>query len=197
MSAKGNGVMTTPAASDRGDLFQSWFALAELEQAFRDPQPSLALCRSFVADAQRVLLERFHAGADIEDLIHGRSWLVDQVLVRCWEHLLGDSAAALVAVGGYGRRELLPGSDVDIMVLLGAPENPQLSAQIERLLMLLWDIGLEVGHSVRTRRECSAESRGDVTITTSLMEARLLAGSAGIRELTAARRDETTNEYGN
>ena len=176
MSAKGNGVVTAPAAGDRSDLFQSWFALAELEQAFRDPQPSLALCRSFVADAQRVLLERFHAGADIEDLIHGRSWLVDQVLVRCWEHLLGDSAAALIAVGGYGRRELLPGSDVDIMVLLGAPENPQLSAQIERLLMLLWDIGLEVGHSVRTLDDCSEQAQADITVATNLMEARLLCG---------------------
>jgi [protein-PII] uridylyltransferase len=176
MSAERSGVGSAPAAGGRSEAFQSWFALAELEQAFREPQPSVTLCRRFLADAQRVLLERFHAGADIEDLIHGRSWLVDQVLVRCWERLLGDSDAALVAVGGYGRRELLPGSDVDIMVLLGAAESPQLSAQIERFLMLLWDIGLEVGHSVRTLDDCSEQAQADITVATNLMEARLLCG---------------------
>jgi [protein-PII] uridylyltransferase len=180
MSAKGSGVVSTPAASGNSDAFRSWFALAELEQAFRDPQPSLAQCRRFLTDAQRVLLERFQAGADIEDLIHGRSWLVDQVLVRCWERLLGDIDAALVAVGGYGRRELLPGSDVDIMVLLGAAESPRNSEQIERFLMLLWDIGLEVGHSVRTLDDCSEQAQADITVATNLMEARLLCGSQAL-----------------
>jgi len=180
MGAEGSGVAPVPATSGSSEPFQSWFALSELEQAFRDPQPSLTLCRGFLNDAQRGLLERFHAGADVEDLIHARSWLVDQLLVRCWDRLLGDLHGALVAVGGYGRCELLPGSDVDIMVLLGAAETAQSCEQLERFLTLLWDIGLEVGHSVRTLDDCSEQAQADVTVATNLMEARLLRGSQAL-----------------
>jgi [protein-PII] uridylyltransferase len=168
--------LSPPAYGDDGALFQSWFDLSELERAFRDAQPSLTLCRSFLADGQNTLLERFHAGDDVEDLIHARSWLVDQVLVRCWQRLLGDFDGALVAVGGYGRSELLPGSDVDIMLLLGEAETPQGSERIERFLTLLWDVGLEVGHSVRTLQDCSEQAQADLTVVTNLMEARLLHG---------------------
>ncbi len=174
MSAKGSGV--SPLAADQGAPFTAWFALADLDQALREEQPSLALCRRFLVDSQQALLERFHANADIEHLIHGRSWLVDQVLTRCWARMLGDVHGALVAVGGYGRNELLPGSDVDIMVLLGEPEDQRTSEQIERFLMLLWDIGLEVGHSVRTLEDCSEQARADITVATNLLEARLLSG---------------------
>jgi len=178
VSAEGSDVAPAPPAGSTP--FQGWFALRDLERAFREPQPSLALCRGFLSDAQRTLLERFNGGADIEELIHARSWVVDQVLVRCWEHLLGDLNAALVAVGGYGRSELLPGSDVDIMVLLEEEEDASGCEGIERFLTLLWDVGLEVGHSVRTLDDCSEQARTDVTVATNLMEARLLRGSRAL-----------------
>ncbi len=154
------------------------FATEQLEQALQGDIPSPSLCRDFLHKANRQLTEQFHAGADIEDLVRGRSRLVDQVLIRCWEKLLGDVDAALVAVGGYGRNELLPASDVDIMLLLAEAEDPVTGTRLETFLMLLWDIGLEVGHSVRTLEECREQAEADITVATNLMEARLLSGSA-------------------
>jgi len=164
------------AASTDSKSFAEWFDLTELDSAFETGAPSLKACRQFLSRSHAELIERFQAGADIEDLIHARSWLVDQVLARCWSSSLGDFDGALVAVGGYGRSELLPGSDVDIMVLLAKPEDSASGQRLEAFLMLLWDIGLEVGHSVRTLDECSEQALADVTVVTNLMEARLLTG---------------------
>ena len=83
---------------------------------------------------------------------------------------------ALVAVGGYGRGELFPHSDVDVLILLEAAPSAAERATIENLISLLWDLGLALGHSVRTVDECQSEARGDVTVLTSLLEARLIAG---------------------
>jgi len=154
-----------------------WFAMADLEQALQGDIPSLPMCREFSQNAHQVLTEQFRSGADIEDLVRGRSWLIDQMLIRCWKKLLGDLDGALVAVGGYGRNELLPASDVDIMLLLAEAENPATGQKLEAFLMLLWDIGLEVGHSVRTLSECREQAQADITVATNLMEARLLSGS--------------------
>jgi len=85
--------------------------------------------------------------------------------------------ATLVAVGGYGRSELMPGSDVDLLILLPDDENNRFDPQISELLTFLWDIGLEVGHSVRTIQDCVEQSLADITVVTNLMEARWLAGS--------------------
>ena len=86
-------------------------------------------------------------------------------------------ALALVAVGGYGRGQLFPHSDVDVLVLLPAGLDAPPSDAIERFLLNLWDVGLEVGHAVRTVDDCVGEMGGDVTVSTSLLEHRLLAGS--------------------
>ena len=86
------------------------------------------------------------------------------------------AALALVAVGGYGRGQLFPHSDVDVLILL--PEHGNAPAEsIERFFATLWDIGIELGHAVRTVEECASEMAGDVTIRTSLLENRLLDGS--------------------
>ncbi|MCF8191562.1 MAG: bifunctional uridylyltransferase/uridylyl-removing protein, partial [Burkholderiales bacterium] len=83
---------------------------------------------------------------------------------------------ALAAVGGYGRRELFPCSDIDLLLLLDAPVGPDEQPLLDRLVGALWDIGLEVGHSVRTAHECLEAARNDITIATNLLEARWLAG---------------------
>ncbi|MGD8615868.1 MAG: [protein-PII] uridylyltransferase [Gammaproteobacteria bacterium] len=176
MGAQSDKGMPVPAPDGDETGFHTWFDFPELDESLSGEEPSLALCRRFLVDAQRSLLERFYAGADIEELIHARSWLVDQVLMRCWNRVVSDVHAALVAVGGYGRSELLPGSDVDIMILLGEADDAQACEQLEQFLMLLWDIGLEVGHSVRTLSDCTEQAQGDVTVATNLMEARLLLG---------------------
>jgi len=157
-----------------------WFAMADLEQALQGDIPSLPGCREFLQNSGQILEKQFRSGADIENLVRGRSWLIDQILIRCWKKLLGDFGGALVAVGGYGRNELLPGSDVDIMLLLAEVENPATGQKLEAFLMLLWDIGLEVGHSVRTLHECREQAEADITVATNLMEARLLVGSESL-----------------
>src|SRR5581483_3079163 len=106
------------------------------------------------------------------------------LLVRAWKrhsaHLPGDIAAALVAVGGYGRGELHPASDIDIMLLLEKGDAKNLAGFIETLLRFLWDMGLEVGHSVRTIKDCVREAKNDLTVVTNLMETRLLAGDESL-----------------
>ncbi len=88
------------------------------------------------------------------------------------------TGAALVAVGGYGRGQLFPHSDVDVLILLPEAADGACTEAIERLLASLWDIGIELGHAVRTIDECAAEMAADVTVRTSLLEHRLLAGVA-------------------
>ena len=85
---------------------------------------------------------------------------------------------ALVATGGYGRGELFPSSDVDVLVLLSGEPAAAERERIEQLIGMFWDIGLEIGHSVRTVDACVESARSDITIETSLLEARLLAGNA-------------------
>ncbi|MDD0815184.1 [protein-PII] uridylyltransferase [Curvibacter sp. HBC28] len=107
---------------------------------------------------------------------------VDQVLAELWARAGFPAHFALLAVGGYGRGELFPHSDVDVLVLLPdgvvPDQNSELKQQLESFIGDCWDVGLEIGSSVRTISECVAESAKDVTVQTSLLEARLLVGSA-------------------
>ncbi len=106
-----------------------------------------------------------------------RAHVIDQIIVSSWLHFAGDlsSSADLVAVGGYGRGELHPHSDIDLLVLIDNTDNDADEA-IGRFLTFLWDIGLEVGHSVRTLDDCETQARADVSVLTTLMETRLLHG---------------------
>ena len=87
------------------------------------------------------------------------------------------AGSALLAVGGYGRGELFPNSDVDLLVLLREAPGPDGVTAIERFVGACWDVGLDIGHSVRTVDECLSEARADITVMTNLLERRLLAGS--------------------
>ena len=107
--------------------------------------------------------------------------LVDRTLTQLWSGVSPPDGAALVAVGGYGRGELFPHSDIDVLVLL--PVSPSVTGDeslapcIEGFITACWDIGLEIGSSVRTVEECGEEARRDVTVQTALLEARYLCGS--------------------
>ena len=116
-------------------------------------------------------------GAPIRDVIYQRAWLVDQLLRHAWQAHIDNDAMALVATGGYGRKDLLPHSDVDLLLLLNARAQQRLKPGIEAFLAFLWDTGLEVGHSVRTVKDCVREAKADITIATNLMEARLITGN--------------------
>ena len=106
--------------------------------------------------------------------------LIDGILQNICRVLDLPRTLSLLAVGGYGRKQLFPYSDIDLLVLLRNDADLILRGQLERFISLLWDIGLEVGHSVRTIPECQEQARKDVTVQTTLMEARLLYGSPGL-----------------
>ncbi|MFQ6006353.1 MAG: [protein-PII] uridylyltransferase, partial [Woeseia sp.] len=102
----------------------------------------------------------------------------DRVLIRLWRKHSGPlrDCAALVAVGGYGRGELHPSSDVDVMLLLGKRLRADSERVLSTFLTSLWDLGLDIGHSVRNVKQCQQEARADITVATTLIEARLLDG---------------------
>ena len=125
---------------------------------------------------------RFDAGAPAGELVAGRAAAVDETLRGAWERLGQGGDAALVAVGGYGRGELHPSSDVDLLVLVdarraGALKRRRSDPRIESFIALAWDLGLEVGHAVRSVRQCAAQARRDLTVITNLVESRPLTGS--------------------
>lgn len=102
---------------------------------------------------------------------------VDQVLTEAWKNLNLPSGLVLIAVGGYGRGELYPYSDVDVLILMEKSPDPALQEKLESLVQLFWTLGLTIGHSVRTIGECLEESANDITVQTSLLEARYITGS--------------------
>ena len=116
--------------------------------------------------------------------------IVDRQLKELWASHAMPRNVALAAVGGYGRGQLYPYSDVDLLILLAAPADGPLARKIEDLIGTLWDIGIEVGHSVRTIEECVALASTDVTIQTTLLEARLLAGQRALFARFVKRMDE-------
>ena len=100
------------------------------------------------------LRARFLAGEPVGELVHARAALIDEVLIDLWRDHVAATGAALVAVGGYGRGELHPCSDVDIMLLLPDPLPDGAEERLSAFFTALWDIGLEVGHSARTVAQC-------------------------------------------
>jgi len=114
-------------------------------------------------------------------LLQHHARLVDAHLRDAWEMLAIPGDLALVAVGGYGREELFPKSDIDLLILLPQQPDTELQQILQKLIGVFWDIGLEVGHSIRTISDCMAES-SDVTVQTNLLEARLIFGNRHLFE---------------
>ncbi|MES2536724.1 MAG: [protein-PII] uridylyltransferase [Pseudomonadota bacterium] len=108
---------------------------------------------------------------------------VDIALTRGWREFGMPANTALVAVGGYGRGELFPYSDVDVLILLESPPDAALQAKLEDIVQFYWDLGLEIGHSIRTVDECMSEAAADITVQTSLLEARLITGNRKLFQL--------------
>jgi len=115
----------------------------------------------------------------IATLVKARARFIDEVLVSLWQHfdLHKHKKISLIAVGGYGRGELHPCSDIDLLLLADGRLDAQQKEQISQFITLLWDLRLEVGHSVRTVKESVTLGKEDITIATNLMEMRLLTGS--------------------
>ena len=156
------------------------------QQVVEAAREKIAELTKFVRDALKPadqrLAEKFWAGDDVIQLVHARAWVVEQLLLLAWNSLVPFSeSVSLIAVGGYGRGELHPHSDVDLLILLDNNIGESIPrSEIESFVQVLWDAGFYLGHSVRTVRECSESSGEDVVTVTTLMECRLLAGGTSL-----------------
>ena len=119
------------------------------------------------------LHQRYRENANVAAMLRGHCRLVDGLLQQVWREIALPDSIALLAVGGYGRGQLFPGSDIDLLVLLPAEKNgvsvidDAIKSRLEQWVGLLWDMGLEAGHSVRTLVECQEEAAKDITVQTS------------------------------
>jgi [protein-PII] uridylyltransferase len=155
-------------------------AFAHALRASADPLP---LFREALRSGREALKRRyFDDPNDAPRLVTRHARLVDELLRHAWRrhlrYLPRQVDIALVAVGGFGRGELHPFSDIDLMLLLDKTDPGKVRGFIETFVRFLWDMGLEVGHSVRTLKDCVREAKKDVTVATNLMEARLVIGAA-------------------
>ena len=138
--------------------------------------PDIADLRRRIDQADATLATRFWAGADVEALVAERASTLDAFLAEIWQHWFErNENLALLAVGGYGRGELHPHSDIDLLILARKPQAER--ERIAAFVRLLWDLKLDIGHSVRTLADCRREAAADVTVATTMMERRRLAGS--------------------
>jgi len=153
-------------------------------EAGADPIP---LLRNTLVRIREVLYDSHKQGTSSLDIVSLHAWAIDQILGLVWayqhQQVPGVGTLVLVAVGGYGRAELQPHSDIDLLLLHKSKLSTADVSFIEQLIRQLWDIGLEVGHSVRSIKQCVAEAKADITVITNLLEVRLLQGDTTIFEL--------------
>ncbi len=153
------------------------------EQDLRAAEARIGAVRDLLDEAFGQLDAAFETGIPVEALVHERAWIVDAVLRDTWQRQgFPAGEVALLAVGGYGRGELHPQSDIDLAVILNRRLAAGTKTRVEAFLTFLWDIGLKIGSSVRTVRDCQQTAKNDITVVTTLMETRLLAGSEALFE---------------
>ena len=145
------------------------------------PPLDLATLRALFRDGKTGLIDHFRqsrpTAAAATRLTKALARHVDATLTDLWATINMPPMAALVAVGGYGRSDLFPHSDVDVLVLVNTDLGPSAQHAIEAFITACWDIGLEIGSSVRTVAECVDESKRDVTVQTALLESRWVCGA--------------------
>ena len=146
----------------------------------------LALLKAALASGRAEVRRRFDEGASGGEVVRANCHLVDQVVRVIYDHVtehlypLGSPSTgellSLVALGGYGRGELAPQSDIDLLFLLPYKLPPRSEQVVEATLYFLWDLGFKVGHATRSVDDCIRQAKADLTICTSLLEARWLWG---------------------
>lgn len=158
--------------------------LSELESRISNDISPVVAARELLKERYSADAEAFRQGADVRALVHSRSGTLDTVLALIWNRYAFAASAdiSLVAVGGYGRGELHPHSDIDLLILTrsGIEENWQ--EDLGAFITLLWDLKLDIGHSVRSIQESMDAAREDVTILTNLLETRTIAGPDDLRD---------------
>jgi [protein-PII] uridylyltransferase len=151
------------------------------------------LYKQELKSAQQLIISAFKKNTKAEQLLHDLCQSVDRVLSQIWKSSNFPKSTALIAVGGYGRGELFPYSDVDLLILISEPPDNVTRKKLEELIQVLWDIGLDIGHSIRTIDECMEEASADITVKTSLLEARLVSGSRSLFRNLQQRYDAAMN----
>ena len=149
--------------------------LANLENS--DP---VEVFRDALSAAYHHFNNRFHEGDEVHRLVNEQAQFADLILRHAWQRFKWDGDISLVAVGGYGRGELHPHSDIDLLILTKSSKAEKYRASIEKFLTFLWDIQLTIGHSTRSVEQCVEEARGDITVATNLMETRLICGNEAL-----------------
>jgi [protein-PII] uridylyltransferase len=149
--------------------------------ARREEAPgAVSTCRQRLAQDRARLRTEYEGQQDARRYLRGHRTAVDGALRTLWRGAALPRSLALIAVGGYGRGELYPHSDVDVLILLPGPPGREEEQAIERFVGELWDAGIELGHSVRSVEQCVEQAAQDITVQTALLEARLLAGSRAL-----------------
>jgi len=139
-------------------------------------QAQLDFARIALAEDHAALDAAMHGDGDLAECVRLRALMMDHILKRLWgEFISQPRELSLLAIGGYGRGELAPRSDIDLLVL---SETRAVDSGLEELVAQLWDLGLQPSLSVRSPRECQSDALGDIHLMTALLEARLLAGAA-------------------
>jgi [protein-PII] uridylyltransferase len=157
---------------------------ASLPDPSRDLNGAIRGYQQALTHGKNALAEYHLEGGSSAVLARNLSWLTDQILLHAWRSLGSDQgitdAIDLIAAGGYGRAELNLESDIDLLILVGqadGAEDPMVTDFAERFIRFCWDIGIKVGHSLRSEKECVAIARSDISVITNLMETRLLSGN--------------------
>lgn len=185
-----HGPVAVDPGAGRQFHLQDHFDARALVNAMDDAGGSaLQVVRKTLSAIQSRLADAFRAGAPVRDLVAARASLVDQVLAVLWRRqpFAASQDIALVAVGGYGRGELHPHSDIDLLILTRNGVKADWQESLSAFITLLWDLRLDIGHSVRSLEECIEAARDDVTILTNLLETRTLAGPDDMRQDLAKR----------
>ncbi len=158
---------------------------SELDSAPAQPEatpelPSLADLRRTYQSHCALIFDALENNVHIDAALRAHALAVDDVLIQQWHrHNLHKQPLTLLAVGGYGRFELFPHSDVDILLLHDGADVESM-AGIEAFLSEAWDLGFEIGHSVRSVEDCIAQAEADITVATSILERRVIVGAADI-----------------
>jgi [protein-PII] uridylyltransferase len=151
----------------------------------------LPQAKQYLEVSNQYLKKQFQANINIRNLVLARARHIDWLLVKLWNHLckqLGiepdkndqQNRVSVIAVGGYGRGELHPFSDIDLLILSDQQLCQSQSQVVEKIIALLWDCHLKVGQSVRTLEQCLTMAAEDVSIVTNIMESRLLVGDSSL-----------------
>lgn len=157
------------------------FKQAKFRQDLED-KPHISVFKDAISGVNAHLAERFNHDEDVRSLVYERSSFIDLILHYAWHRYEWDNDISLIAVGGYGRAELHPHSDIDILILLDNKAGKKYDDNLQSFVTFLWDIGLEIGSSVRTVKECAKFAKSDITIATNLIESRTLCGQRVLLE---------------